>query len=118
MNNGKLHIRDNFSKFGTLKSLREPIIIDEQSLPNTLFQCGRSVLQFSLKKSWTLMFSCFAPCNYFYLACYLIIIVFSISSYCDTKVEKVQTVPKVKRNRERLSTNYTDFAVSEASVNN
>ena len=60
-------IEDNNSKFGTLVLVKAPIPLTKD-ISSLAVQIGRSVLSFTLKKTWKLLSVCF---GYFFISAYL-----------------------------------------------
>ncbi|CAG9315225.1 unnamed protein product [Blepharisma stoltei] len=52
---GSFYLQDKGGKYGTLIQIKRPIILDT----NLVFQCGRSLVKFNIKKQWSLIPSCF-----------------------------------------------------------
>jgi len=61
---GKVYLKDNKSKFGTLILNKNPIILNADNNSSQWFQCGRTYLKFSLKKPWLAYLPCVMSGNF------------------------------------------------------
>jgi len=55
---GKLYIKDNSSKFGTLIMQRKALTMNDQHDETNWIQCGKTLFKFILKKPWTTYLPC------------------------------------------------------------
>jgi len=55
---GKIFLRDNASKFGTLVLRRDPIILNLRNTKTQWLQCGRTCVRFIFKKPWIAYLPC------------------------------------------------------------
>jgi len=55
---GKVYLKDNKSKFGTLILKKDPFILNADNNSSPWFQCGRTYLKFTLKKPWLAYLPC------------------------------------------------------------
>lgn len=55
---GKLYLKDNSSKFGTLVLKKDPIILNDENSSTQWIQCGRTLLKFTIKKPWLRFLPC------------------------------------------------------------
>ncbi len=55
---GKVYLKDNKSKFGTLILNKNPILLNADNNSSQWFQCGRTYLKFTLKKPWLAYLPC------------------------------------------------------------
>ena len=55
----KVYLEDLCSKFGTIVRTKRPIPLNEY--PKIQIQCGKTLLKFQVRKSWSLVPSCFRP---------------------------------------------------------
>jgi len=62
---GKLYLKDNGSKFGTLVQHQGPLILNEAAPETQWVQYGRSIFKFALTKQWLTILPCFGSCNPF-----------------------------------------------------
>jgi len=56
---GKLYLKDNNSKFGTLVLMKNSVVINDVNFKSSWIQCGRTVFRFSIKKPWITFLPCF-----------------------------------------------------------
>lgn len=56
---GKLYLKDNNSKFGTLVLMNNPIVVNDVNFKSPWIQCGRTIFRFNIKKPWITFLPCF-----------------------------------------------------------
>jgi len=60
---GKLYLKDNLSKFGTLVLHKNPLVVNDDNPKTCWVQCGRTIFKFSLKKPFFSFLPCFGSCK-------------------------------------------------------
>jgi len=56
---GKLYLKDNLSKFGTLVLHKGPLLVNDDIEKTCWVQCGRTILKFAIKKPFFSFLPCF-----------------------------------------------------------
>jgi len=56
---GKLYLKDNNSKFGTLVLMGNTLVINDVNFKTSWIQSGRTIFRFSIKKPWITFLPCF-----------------------------------------------------------